>query len=223
MAFVDQITFSDRVDIKACQGLIYIIYIYSLQILIWFTKQIRDKILFAVHNLFVVVGYLFVTSRSFIPRLLHMHSLDRPQQIWIFIKKRSTLNMIAVIHDGLFPDFVALHWVIQTTLWGSHYLKLQWNLKRNSCIFIRENACENVVREMATILSRSQCVTQVAFFAAYFMTQVLSMCPWHKETIVNGGSALKYRLRCRWQTGFVEFFWVNIENMLAIHIVPRRH
>ena len=36
--------------------------------------------------------------------------------------------------------------------------KLQWNLKRNSCIFIQENAFENVVCEMASILSRPQCV-----------------------------------------------------------------
>ena len=36
--------------------------------------------------------------------------------------------------------------------------KLQWNLKRNSYIFIQENAFENVVCEMAAILSRPQCV-----------------------------------------------------------------
>ena len=32
--------------------------------------------------------------------------------------------------------------------------KLQWNLKRNSCIFIQENAFENVVCEMASTFSR---------------------------------------------------------------------
>ena len=36
--------------------------------------------------------------------------------------------------------------------------KLQWNLNRNSNIFIHENAFESVVCEMATILSRPQCV-----------------------------------------------------------------
>ena len=35
--------------------------------------------------------------------------------------------------------------------------KLQWNLKRNSRIFIQENAFENVHWEMATILSQSRC------------------------------------------------------------------
>ena len=35
--------------------------------------------------------------------------------------------------------------------------KLQWNFNRNSNIFIQENALENVVCEMASILSRPQC------------------------------------------------------------------
>ena len=36
--------------------------------------------------------------------------------------------------------------------------KLQWNSNRNSNIFVQENAPENVVSEMASILSRPQCV-----------------------------------------------------------------
>ena len=36
--------------------------------------------------------------------------------------------------------------------------KLQWNLNRNSYIFIQENTFENVVCEMVAILSRPQCV-----------------------------------------------------------------
>ena len=36
--------------------------------------------------------------------------------------------------------------------------KFQWNLTRNSYIFIHENAFENVVWKMAAILCRSQCV-----------------------------------------------------------------
>ena len=36
--------------------------------------------------------------------------------------------------------------------------KLQWNFNRNSNIFIQENALEHVVCEMASILSRPQCV-----------------------------------------------------------------
>ena len=39
--------------------------------------------------------------------------------------------------------------------------KLQWNLKRNSCVFIQENEFENVVCEMAFILSRPQFVKEI--------------------------------------------------------------
>ena len=40
--------------------------------------------------------------------------------------------------------------------------KLQWNFNRTSYIFIQENALVNVVCEMASILSRPQCVNMVA-------------------------------------------------------------
>ena len=43
--------------------------------------------------------------------------------------------------------------------------KLQWNLKRNSYIFIQENAFENIVCEMAAIFSRPQCVKLVPIMA----------------------------------------------------------
>ena len=36
--------------------------------------------------------------------------------------------------------------------------KLQWNFNQNSYIYIQENAFENVVCEMLTILSQPQCV-----------------------------------------------------------------
>ena len=36
--------------------------------------------------------------------------------------------------------------------------KAQWNINRDLYIFIQENASENVVREIAAILSRPQCV-----------------------------------------------------------------
>ena len=37
-------------------------------------------------------------------------------------------------------------------------IEFQWNINRNSNIFIQENALENVVCEMASILCRPQCV-----------------------------------------------------------------
>ena len=36
--------------------------------------------------------------------------------------------------------------------------KLQWNINRNSYIFIQQNTLENIVCEMSAILSRPQCV-----------------------------------------------------------------
>ena len=39
--------------------------------------------------------------------------------------------------------------------------KLQWNFDQNSYIFIQENAFENVVCEMAAILSLPQCVKYI--------------------------------------------------------------
>ena len=62
------------------------------------------------------------------------------------------------------------HWFVAWSA-PSHYLnqcwnivdrtlrsKLQWNFNRNSKSFIQENAFESVVCDMATILSRPQCV-----------------------------------------------------------------
>ena len=50
------------------------------------------------------------------------------------------------------------HWyIVNSNLRNKH----QWNLKRNSCIFIPENAFENGVCEMASILFRPQCVKLV--------------------------------------------------------------
>ena len=46
--------------------------------------------------------------------------------------------------------------------------KFRWNLKRNSCIFVKENAFENVVYEMAFILSRPQCVN-IDFSNNYYL------------------------------------------------------
>ena len=45
--------------------------------------------------------------------------------------------------------------------------KLQWNLNRDLYIFIQENAFENVVRKLAAILSRPQCVKYKPTTASY--------------------------------------------------------
>ena len=65
--------------------------------------------------------------------------------------------------NGLSPGRRQLsHYLNQcwdTVNW-THGNKFQWNLNQNSYIFIQENAFENVVWEMAAILSRPQCVKQ---------------------------------------------------------------
>ena len=45
--------------------------------------------------------------------------------------------------------------------------KLQWNLNRNSNIFIHENALESVVCEMTAILSRPQCVIATGYGVSF--------------------------------------------------------
>ena len=56
--------------------------------------------------------------------------------------------------------------------------KLQWNFNWNSNIFIQENALENVVCEMASILSRPQCVNSSPPVATY-------MCQWTVSALVQ--------------------------------------
>ena len=46
-------------------------------------------------------------------------------------------------------------WNIINSTFGN---TIQWNLKRNSSVFIEENAREHVVCEKAAILSQPQCV-----------------------------------------------------------------
>ena len=48
--------------------------------------------------------------------------------------------------------------------------KLQWSLDRNYYIFIQEIAFENVVWEMAAILSRPQCVNLILSFSDRLLT-----------------------------------------------------
>ena len=68
--------------------------------------------------------------------------------------------------NGVHPQ-----WIMACRPAPSHYLnqcwnivnsnlrnKVKWNPKQNSCIFIQESTFENVVCEMASILSRPQCV-----------------------------------------------------------------
>ena len=118
-----------------------------------------DKILFNLKwNTIYIQGKLFENGGSTITTILfpslRVNSL-RPSDAYM----REPINH---------------HWFRQWLVASpapSHYLnhcwnivnrtlgdKLQWNCNRNSNIFIQENAFENVVCEMASILSRPQCV-----------------------------------------------------------------
>ena len=47
--------------------------------------------------------------------------------------------------------------------------KFQWNFNQNSSIFIPENALENAVCEMASILSPPQCVKDIFILLKYLL------------------------------------------------------
>ena len=85
---------------------------------------------------------------------IHMLSLThwgRVRHIYI-----SELTVIGS-DNGLVPSRLKQCWIIVNwTLRNKH----QWNFNRNSIIFIHENALEHVVCEMASILSRPQCVEE---------------------------------------------------------------
>ena len=52
--------------------------------------------------------------------------------------------------------------------------KLQWNLNRNSNIFIQENVFESVVCETAAILSRPQCVNKLKWQGCHWCRGIIS-------------------------------------------------
>ena len=56
--------------------------------------------------------------------------------------------------------------------------KLQWNLQRNSYVFIPENAFENVVCDISAISSRPQCVNLFNYLYHPGIA-LLAMCAWN--------------------------------------------
>ena len=59
------------------------------------------------------------------------------------------------------------HYLNQCCNIGNSHLrnKFQWNLKRNSYIFIQEIAFENIVSELTAISSRSQCINRLGLLS----------------------------------------------------------
>ena len=105
--------------------------------------------------------------------------------------------------------------------------KLQWNSNLNSYIFIQENASENVVCEIAPILSWPQCVNETAPAASSLPTRV--HCnqgqtvhygwSWYMIT-ANGQSCLFNSLRPRWNKchfadDIFKYIFLN-ENVLSL-------
>ena len=108
--------------------------------------------------------------------------------------------------------------------------KLQWNLNQNSYISIQENAFENVVSEMASILFRPQCVDELMLSSLHHIKiQILIlMLPYvHEYAIwVLMGWILwwlickekinrllsRVRLRCTWGRSY----WLKPRSHLAV-------
>ena len=100
--------------------------------------------------------------------------------------------------NGLSPDqrhYLNQCWNIVNCTTGN---KLQSNLKQNLYIFIQENAFENVVWKMASIVTRPQCVKNI-----------YKNC----EEIIN---CLMYLYNC-------EYDWKNkVEYLISVHIKSLR-
>ena len=63
--------------------------------------------------------------------------------------------------------------------------KLQWNLKQNSHIFIEENACENVVCQLAANLSQPQCVNSNSMADSFSVIPFLVITAQHVAVLVT--------------------------------------
>ena len=119
-------------------------------------------------------GHVFPKSLITAARSKHSSSRSLMTRHWIYPSRKRIHGSVGFFH-------VLTHWGRVTHIcvgnltitWSapSHYLnqcwdivnwtlrnKLQWNFNRYSNIFSQENAFENVVCEMASILSRLQCL-----------------------------------------------------------------
>ena len=103
-------------------------------------------------------------------------------------RPRKLLPLISLSYFFLFHDpRVSTRGIASIINWTPRN-KLQWNFNRNSYIFIQENAHENVVCKMASILSRPQCVKPcvMADNGCKFCWQVLRRCLSRSIGILQG-------------------------------------
>ena len=87
--------------------------------------------------------------------------------------------------------------------------KIQWNLNRNSYVFIQENASENIVCEMAAILSRGRWVNTLYQSSARF-------------GIINPTNVIHATLNIR--AGRKHSVWICIRNACVYNsVLSKRH
>ena len=89
----------------------------------------------------------------------------------------------------------------------------QWNLKQNSYIFIKENAFENVVCDMAAILTRPQCVMRlleywITIFALYLQNKHLIYIS--RFSLPEGSQQMK--VRCYMICKIINKYMMSLRN-----------
>ena len=145
------------------------------------------------------------TIKNCVPRLGSLTHWDRVTHICV-----GNLTIIGGSDNYLNPCWNIVNWDLRN--------KFHWNLKRNSYIFIQENAFENVICEMAAISSRPQCVKGLipsyAIQAAFRIAVIYCMI---SSVLINYGigSMVSY-LGTRTSAGTVMTnFWSHLYKGLA--------
>ena len=122
------------------------------------------------HTLELLSSLIYITQstdyENFVKKWkkTNIKSEGNPLTHWGRVTHICVIKLTVIGSDnGLSPGRrQAIIWTNDGILFFSYFEipnKFQWNLKRNSSIFIHENAFANVVCAMAPILSRPQCIT----------------------------------------------------------------
>ena len=96
--------------------------------------------------------------------------------------------------------------------------KFQWNMNRNSYIFIQENAFENVVWKMAAILSRPQCVNIYQFVIALISGIIINFIPiLGLHLLYKNGTIFTAKKSGHWPLIHSVVFFKEMANALLFH------
>ena len=92
-----------------------------------------------------------------VPKQFDAKTVNSSPPYAVYMYQWSGVALVQIMACRLFgakplskPMLDCCHWTLRN--------KLQWNFNQNAKLFIRENACENIVLEMAAILSRGRWV-----------------------------------------------------------------